>query len=129
VGVDHAIDAGRGRRELGVIGDDGAAERERTGAGRRLGRHVLLRQSLLLVLLEELGRRVDVALGSGHACEGKVSGRRRPVVADASVEAMALGGGEVEGKVRRGGSDRRRPSEAGPSTSINSLFTMRSKSK
>jgi hypothetical protein len=71
IAIDHAVDARRGRRQLGMVGDDGTADGERPRAGREVDRALLLRQRLLLVVLDELGARIDVLLGSVHAVKVK----------------------------------------------------------
>ena len=51
--IDHAVDAGRRRRVLGMARDRGAAGRQRTGVGRKVDRRFLFGQRLLVVLLDE----------------------------------------------------------------------------
>ena len=74
VGVDHAVDAGRGRRELGVARDRGAAGGERRGRRGEVDRASCSssRQALLLVLLDELGGRVDVLFRAVHAAKVRI---------------------------------------------------------
>ncbi len=88
LGIDHAIDAGRGRRELGVTRDHRAADGERADGGEvevlfRLG------QRLLLVLLEEFARGIDVVLAAVHAAKVR---RRRGRGHPARTEACAQRG-------------------------------------
>ena len=93
--IDHAIDAGRRRRVAGMIDDRVAAGSERDGD---FGNGLLfgLRQSLIVVLLDEidlgldvgLGAVVAVVLGVGHGMDRKVS--------------MRFGGGKgLRGALRR----------------------------
>jgi len=72
VGIDHAVDAGRRRRQLGMAGNGGSPGGERTRR-RQTDRPLPLGigQRRFLVLLDEFGGRVDVFLPSVHA--GKVS--------------------------------------------------------
>ena len=74
LGVDHAIDAGRRRRVLDRARDRGAAGGER--AGRCLCR-LQLGQCLLVVLLAEFARRVDVFGRAVHGIRAVDIGNRR----------------------------------------------------
>src|SRR5262249_1053470 len=77
---------GRGRRELGMVCDHRTAHGERAGGGKV---DVLLRlgQRLLLVLLEELGGGIEVALGAVHAAKVRPRrGRGTPAGRDACAQ-------------------------------------------
>ena len=73
MGIDHAVDARRRGRELHMAQDRGAAGRERAGAGqrRKVHRSLELRKALLVVLLDQFGRRVDVFFGNAHGWQRK----------------------------------------------------------
>ncbi len=64
---------------LGVARDRGAAGRQRSGR-RQIDRGLLfeLGQRRVLVLLDELGGRIDVLLATVHGWKGKVSAGREP---------------------------------------------------
>jgi len=53
--------------------DDGAAGRKRPRCSREIDRLLGLGQALLLVLLDELGRRVDVFRRAAQVLKGKLS--------------------------------------------------------
>ena len=67
--IEHAIDAGRRRRELGMTQQRGAAarERRRSFAIDVELQFVAVGQRLLLVVLDEFARRIDVFVATGHA--------------------------------------------------------------
>src|SRR5262249_53525848 len=98
LGVDHAIDAGRGRRELGITRDHRAAHSERAGGGEvevrfRLG------QRLLLVLLEEFARGIDVVLRAVHAAKvRRWRGRGHPARTDACAQRGGLARAPAPGR-------------------------------
>jgi len=75
IAIDHAVDAGRCGRELGIAHDRRVSGGERAG-GREIERALRLRlgQCRLLVLLDELGRGIDIVLRSVHGAN--VSGGR-----------------------------------------------------
>src|SRR6185503_16172490 len=62
--VDHAIDAGRGGRELEVARDGGTAGRQR--ARRRLVQLQIGQRRLFVVLAKVFARRVDVFFRAAH---------------------------------------------------------------
>ena len=64
--VDHAIDAGATGRGLGMAHDDGTASRKQPGRSREIDPQIGLGQALLLVLFDELGRRIDVFWRAAH---------------------------------------------------------------
>ena len=74
LGVDHAIDAGRRRRVLDRARDRGAAGGERAG---RASVRLQLGQCLLVVLLAEFARRVDVFGRAVHGIRAVDIGNRR----------------------------------------------------
>jgi hypothetical protein len=66
--VEHAVDAGRRRRELGVPQQHGAAARQRRRSVADLElRLVAVGQRLLFVVLDEFACRIDVFVATGHA--------------------------------------------------------------
>ena len=67
--IDHAVDAGRGRRVLGMTRDDCPAHRQRPGASRKVDRRFLFGQCLLVVLFDELGGGIDVVFRAVHAAK------------------------------------------------------------
>ena len=91
LGVDHAIDAGRGRRELEEAHDG------RAPGGQRAGRRVLqleLGQRLLLVVLGEVALRVDVAFAV-HAFHSVIPGptQGRTPESRAKIQTLRSGSG------------------------------------
>ncbi len=79
-GVGHAVDARRIGRELGIVRHRRPSGRKRTGAGGEidLGRGLEVGEALLLVLLGEIGRGIDVFLRAVHGLKRKVSRAAEP---------------------------------------------------
>ena len=76
--VQHAVDAGRGRRELDRVFDRAVSDRERALGDRLGGVFGKLRQPSLFVLLGRRRRRVDVGGCRGPAAANRPQSRAAP---------------------------------------------------